>query len=69
MAYLDGFVVPVPEGKKAAYHEMAAKAAKVFLEYGALRVMEGWGNDVPKGETTDFYKAVKAEDGEIPVFS
>ncbi|MBO9621290.1 MAG: DUF1428 domain-containing protein [Sphingomonas sp.] len=69
MAYLDGFVVPVPEGSKQAYQEMAAKASKVFLEYGALRIMEGWGSDVPRGTNTDFFMATKAEEGENVVFS
>lgn len=69
MAYVDGFVVPVPEGNKQAYHEMAEKASKVFLEHGALHVMEGWGNDVPRGTNTDFYMATKAEEGENVVFS
>jgi uncharacterized protein YbaA (DUF1428 family) len=69
MAYLDGFVVAVPEGNKEAYRAMAQKAAGIFMEYGALRVMEGWGHDVPRGKTTDFYMATKAEDGEVAVFS
>jgi uncharacterized protein YbaA (DUF1428 family) len=67
--YVDGFVVPVPNGRREAYREMAAKAAKVFLEYGALRDIEGWGVDVPKGEVTDFYRAVDAKDDESVVFS
>jgi uncharacterized protein YbaA (DUF1428 family) len=69
MAYLDGFVVPVPEGNRDAYRDMASKAASIFLEYGALRVMEGWGDDVPHGTTTDFYRATQAEPGERVVFS
>jgi uncharacterized protein YbaA (DUF1428 family) len=48
---------------------MAAKAAAVFLEYGASRVVEAWGDDVPDGKVTDHKRAVKAEDGEVPVFS
>jgi uncharacterized protein YbaA (DUF1428 family) len=68
-AYIDGFVVPVPEGKRDAYRELAAKMAKVFREHGAARVIEAFGDDVPKGEITDFYRAVKAEDGEGVVFS
>ena len=67
--YIDGFIVPVPSGSKDAYREMAEKAAAVFLEYGAARVVEAWGDEVPDGKVTDHRKAVKAEDGEVPVFS
>jgi uncharacterized protein YbaA (DUF1428 family) len=67
--YTDGFVVPVPEGKRDAYRELASKMAKVFRQNGASRVVEAFSNDVPKGEVTDFYRAVKAEDGEGVVFS
>jgi len=59
----------VPEGKTEAYREMAAKMAKVFRQNGATRVVEALSDDVPKGEVTDFYRAVKAEDGEKVVFS
>jgi len=69
MSYIDGFIVPVPEGKKEAYREMAAKVAPVFQEYGATRVVEGWGHDLPRGKTTDFFMAAKAEEGENIVFS
>src|SRR5688572_23450876 len=67
--YTDGFVVPVPEAKREAYRELAAKMAKVFRQHGALRVVEAISDDVPKGEVTDFYRAVNAEDGEKVVFS
>jgi uncharacterized protein YbaA (DUF1428 family) len=67
--YTDGFVVPVPEGKREAYRELAAKMAKVFRQHGASRVIEAFGSDIPKGQVTDFYRAVKAEDGESVVFS
>jgi len=67
--YTDGFVVPVPEDKRDAYREMAEKAAAMFREYGAVRVVEAWGDDVPLGKVTDFRRAVKAEDGENVVFS
>ena len=67
--YADGFVLPVPEGKKEAYREMASKAAAVFEEYGATRVVEAWGDDVPDGKVTDYRRAVKAEEGENVVFS
>jgi uncharacterized protein YbaA (DUF1428 family) len=69
VAYLDGFVAPVREENKEAYRAMAAKAAAVFLEFGALRVVESWGDDVPHGKVTDFYRAAQAEEGENVVFS
>lgn len=67
--YTDGFVVPVPNGKKEAYTALAEKMAPVFREYGATRVVEAWGDDIKDGKVTDYKKAVKAEDGENIVFS
>lgn len=69
MPYVDGFVVPVPMANKEAYSKLATEAAAVFREYGALRVVECWGDDVPDGKVTDFRMAVKAEPGESVVFS
>jgi uncharacterized protein YbaA (DUF1428 family) len=68
-SYTDGFVVPVPEGKRDAYHQLASKMAKVFRQHGANRVIEAISDDVQHGKVTDFYRAVKAEDGEKVVFS
>ena len=67
--YVDGFVVPVPDSKRDDYREIAAKMAKVFRQHGASRVIEAFGDDVAHGKVTDFYRAVKAEDGESVVFS
>jgi len=67
--YTDGFVVPVPEEKVDAYQALASKMAKMFREHGATRVVEALANDVPHGKVTDFYRAVKAEEGEKVVFS
>ena len=67
--YTDGFVVPVIDSKREAYREMASKMAKVFREHGANRVVETIADDVPHGKVTDFYRAVKAEDGETVAFS
>ena len=67
--YIDGFVAPVPDEKREAYRAMAEKAAGVFLEHGALRDLEAWGVDTPRGEVTSFPRSVEAEEGESVVFS
>jgi uncharacterized protein YbaA (DUF1428 family) len=69
MSYIQGFVIPVPAAKKDAYRDMTAKAAPIFMEYGAERMVECWGDALPDGKFTDFRKAVKPEDGENVVFS
>jgi uncharacterized protein YbaA (DUF1428 family) len=69
MSYVDGFVLAVPVANKEAFRRHAAEAAPVFKEHGATRVVECWGDDVPDGKLTDFRGAVKAEDGEVVVFS
>ncbi|AUH34564.1 DUF1428 domain-containing protein [Paracoccus tegillarcae] len=67
--YIQGFALAVPEQKKDAYVDMAGMAWPTFKKGGALGTMEGWGVDVPHGKQTDFYRAAKAEDGEVPLFS
>jgi uncharacterized protein YbaA (DUF1428 family) len=69
MNYLDGFVAAVPLANKAAFLKHAQDAAVVFKEYGALQVVESWGDDVPEGKLTSFPMAVKREEGETVVFS
>lgn len=67
--YVDGYLLPVPEANRSQYRDLARKCADVFLEHGALRVVEAWGDDVPAGKTTDYRRAVLLEDGESVVFS
>jgi len=68
-SYVDSFVVPVRQGKREAYRELAESMARVFREKGAVRVVEAFGDDISRGEVTDYYRAVNAEDGEGVVFS
>ena len=69
MHYVDGFVVPVPTHRKEEYRALCVQAAQVFKDYGALRMVECWGEDVPAGQVTDFHRAVQARPGETVVFS
>ncbi len=69
MTYVQGFVAAVPQDGKDAYLAYARETAKLFREYGATRCVECWGDDVPRGKLTDFWGSVKAEEGEVVVFS
>jgi len=69
MPYIEGFVLAVPTANKEAYRKHAEGAIAYFKELGATRLVECWGDDVPKGALTDFYKATQAKDDETPVFS
>ena len=69
MTYIDGFVIAVPKANKQKFIDHANNADSMFIEMGALRVVECWGDDVPDGTTTDFRMAVKANDDEDVIFS
>jgi uncharacterized protein YbaA (DUF1428 family) len=69
MSYIAGFVLAVPAANKEAYRKQAAGALPMFKEFGATRMVETWGDDVPDGKVTDFKGAVKAKPDEVIVFS
>ncbi|MFC3127746.1 DUF1428 domain-containing protein [Pseudoroseomonas globiformis] len=69
MGYVDGSLVPVPRNNRQAYLESMAAVTEVFLEHGATRIVEAWGDDVPDGTLTDFRRAVLARPEESVVFS
>ena len=69
MAYVDGFVLPVPKRNYAAYRKMATKAGKAWREHGALDYKECIADDVKKGKWTSFPQAVKLKPGETVIFA
>ena len=69
MAYVDGFVIPVPADRLDEYKTLARLCARVWKEHGALTSVECIGEDVPYGTLTSFPRAVQAREGEIVVFS
>src|SRR5690606_37068157 len=69
MNYVVGFVTAVPEASKEAYRAHVEKAVAPFKRLGTERMVEAWGDDVPRGEQTDFYRAVDAREGEAIVYA
>ena len=69
MAYVDGFVVPVPKKNVSAYRRIAQKAGKVWRSHGALEYIECVGDDVKPGKLTSFPQSVKLKPSETVVFS
>ena len=69
MAYVQGFLLPVPNVNKDKYTEMAKMGSRIFKKHGALSVVECWGADVPDGKVTSFPMAVKLKEDETVVFS
>lgn len=69
MAYVDGFILPVPEANMDAYKKDARRAGKVWMKHGALMYWESVADDVQAGKSTDFYRAVKRKEGETVVFA
>lgn len=67
--YIDGFVIAVPTANKQKFIDHAKYADSAFVDMGAIRIVECWADDVKDGKTTDFRKAVKAEENESVVFS
>ena len=67
--YVDGFVIPLPKDKVAAYRRVARKFGALWIRHGALEVHECVGDDVKPGKLTSFPQAVKLKADEVVVFS
>ena len=69
MAYVDGFVVPVPRNNLDAYKKMSLACGAIWKEHGALEFRECVGDDVKPGKLTSFPQSVLLEEGEVVIFS
>lgn len=69
MAYIDGFVIPVPTARREDYRAHEAKWWPSFQKLGARSLTVAWGDEVPPGKQTDFLRAVAAQPDETVVFA
>jgi uncharacterized protein YbaA (DUF1428 family) len=67
--YVDGFVIAVPKKNVKLYRSIAAKAGKIWLEYGALDYRECVGDDLNIKGVLSFHKLAKTKPGETVAFS
>ena len=69
MAYIDGFILAVPNANRQKFIDQAKWVDALIIEFGTTRILESWSDDLPNGKHTDFRKAVKAKDDESVVFT
>jgi uncharacterized protein YbaA (DUF1428 family) len=69
MAYVDGFVLPLPKKNVEVYREIASKCGAIWREHGALQFRECIADDVKPGKLTSFPQSVNLEADETVVFS
>ena len=67
--YVDGFVLPIPKNKIAAYTRIAKKASKIWKEHGALDYKECLGDDLNIKFCMPFTKGIRSKPGETIVFA
>lgn len=69
MAYVDGYVLPVPVNSIAAYRRIAKKAGEIWREHGALEYKEWVADDLNAEGLVPFPQCVKAKDNETVIFA
>jgi uncharacterized protein YbaA (DUF1428 family) len=69
MAYVDGFLLPVPKKNVEKYRKISKKAGKIWMEYGALEYRECVGDDLNIKGLLPFTSAVNVKKGETVIFA
>ncbi len=67
--YVDGFLIPIPKRRLAAYRRLSSAAGRVWKKHGALDYVESVGDDLENKGVASFVRAAGAKRGETVVFS
>ncbi len=66
--YVDGFVHPIHRERLEEYKSLAATAAAIWKEHGALTYWECIGDDMRTEGTGSFVDMISASDDEVVLF-
>jgi uncharacterized protein YbaA (DUF1428 family) len=69
MAYVDGFVLPLPKENIEKYRGIATQCGAIWLEHGALQYRECIADDVKPGKLTSFPQSVQMKEDETIIFA
>ncbi len=69
MAYVDGFVLPIPAKNVDAYKRMARKASKVWKDHGALEYVECVYDGLHIKGMQTFPRGIKVKRGETVIMA
>ena len=67
--YVDGYVLPIPKKKIAAYRRLARIGARAWKKHGALDYHECVAEDLQTEFGATFQRALKLKRGETVVFA
>jgi uncharacterized protein YbaA (DUF1428 family) len=67
MSYLEFYILPVSAARIDDYCKIAAESAALWLQHGALSVVEAVADDAPIGEVTSFPRSVVLAADEVVV--
>ena len=69
MAYVDGFLLPLPKKNVKLYRRIAQQAGKIWRQHGALEFRECVGDDLKTKMGMPFSRTVRLKPSETVVFS
>ena len=67
MSYIEFYILPVVAARIDDYHKIATESAALWLQHGALSVIESVADDAPMGTLTSFPRSVQLLEDEVVI--